>query len=704
MKRLIAISIKTVAAIIVVMVLLAVSVILMLNIPSVQHRLQTRAVELLSDRFKTHIEVDDVTIGFINQCVKLRGLRIDDQRGEHMLSIGEFDAGVELLPLLHSEVIVDEIGMSDVEANIYKLHPDSATNFQFIVNALKKDTVVNKPDKKRKRFADKLEIRLAWLENIRCSYEVRSKADSKIEASLQSGKYRAGSKEVKLQALKIENGIKSAGLESVKATIDIKQKDPMKILEGVVIEGLTAASGKNTLTTGKISLLPENAGKALTIENLQLKTDNGKRRKNYGKPHRGAFDPGHVDVTANISMSLPQLSRDSIRIRCLHIDAADKASGLIIDSLRFDATTNMRAAIISNLALYCQHTSVRIDAATMLLPNKKDSLNRQEFSFSVPQLKATTQLRDISKPFAPPLSNFTTPLQVTASAQGDVNRITLGNIRVNTPDNRLGIKATGTMDGLSKKRQYHFTFNVSAMHANNGIKEQIINHFPLKKGLLGMLPKIGNISYSGNVNVRYKHEAFSGKLKTNVGNLDFNFAIDENTKYMKGQVTSGLIAINKLIGNNNINDASINATFNFSIMSGKMAKRLGLKHGPFPIGEAKGTVLSAGYKGIMLHNIDYTLASDGFAVNGNISNTGKYIDVNCDFSFNDTHNFKNMKLHPTIKLHKNSKKKEAKGNAQASAKGAGQPGAKEQESSQPFIKKLFHNLKKHKKDKEGKAN
>lgn len=697
MKKCIIIAAKTIGIVIALLLSIVIITLALLNIPSVQQRLKATATGMLSDRFNTHIVLDDVSISFVNQCVNLYGLHVDDQRGEQMLTVGRFDAGVDLRALMHGEVVVNDVGMSDVVARIYKLHPDSAMNCQFIVDALKKKPSGHKPKEKKKHAISKFEIKKAWLEDIRCSYEVRSKADSKVEVSLGSAQYREGSKKLKVKNLKVTGKGKTAELESAVAKLDIKQKELMKLLERAEIRGIMAKVKRNVFTTEKITIEPDANGKTLNIANLHIKTNNGKPRKNKGKPNRGAFDAGHIDMTANISMSLQHASKDSIRLRCNNISAIDKTAGIAVDNLEFDVTSDMRAAIISNLSLQSRHTSLLIPAITLLLPSKKDSVHRQEFSFAAPVVKAKTQLADIAKTFAPTLSNFTTTLQLVTSARGNGQNIYFDNIRISTPDHRLSIKASGAMTALNRKQLSRFAFNVRSMYAMNGIKDQILSHFKLKKGLLGLMPKIGDVAYNGNVTIWRKHEAFNGKLTTNVGTLDFDFTIDENTKYLKGEVTSGLIAISKIIDNKNIDDASINASFNFSIMSSKAAKKAGIKHGAFPIGEANGTVLSAGYKGIMLHNINYSLSSDGNGVSGNVNNTGKYIDINCDFSFNDTKNFKNMKLHPSIKLHKKKKTDAPDGND------IQETTTEEKPKEKRGIKKLFDKLKKHKKGEEGTA-
>jgi len=51
----------------------------------------------------------------------------------------------------------------------------------------------------------------------------------------------------------------------------------------------------------------------LTIDSLRWCTDNHLPRKNTGKPHRGFFDVGHLDMTLSMEWAISQLSADSVK-------------------------------------------------------------------------------------------------------------------------------------------------------------------------------------------------------------------------------------------------------------------------------------------------------------------------------------------------------------------------------------------------------
>ena len=50
--------------------------------------------------------------------------------------------------------------------------------------------------------------------------------------------------------------------------------------------------------------------KKLRLRNLHLTLDNHQPRKNLGKPHRGAFDAGHLDMTANLELTIKKKGKD----------------------------------------------------------------------------------------------------------------------------------------------------------------------------------------------------------------------------------------------------------------------------------------------------------------------------------------------------------------------------------------------------------
>ncbi len=118
-----------------------------LNRPSVQNKLMKRATEMLSEKLQTRVVVDSVSVEVFKQHISLHGLLVEDQQGVKMLQLENLAVGLRWKPLLRCEVDIDEAHVTGLTADIYKL-PDSTMNFQFIVDAFKRDSLHPKPKAK----------------------------------------------------------------------------------------------------------------------------------------------------------------------------------------------------------------------------------------------------------------------------------------------------------------------------------------------------------------------------------------------------------------------------------------------------------------------------------------------------------------------------------------------------------------------------
>ena len=57
------------------------------------------------------------------------------------------------------------------------------------------------------------------------------------------------------------------------------------------------------------------------------------------------------------------------------------------------------------------------------------------------------------------------------------------------------------------------------------------------------------------------------------------------------------------------------------------------------------------YKGVKAHNLEVKMVSDGAVAEGNVLAPGKWLDLNCDFSFTNTSEMQKMKVKPKLKVH-----------------------------------------------------
>lgn len=394
----------------------------------------------------------------------------------------------------------------------------------------------------------------------------------------------------------------------------------------------------------------------IVVKDAKYATNNGKPRKNTGKPNRGAFDAGHLDIVANVDLTIDNLSKDSTLFTVNNISGSDRGSGLVLDSLRLKGAFHKGVFTLTGVRVVSRHTWLNLDKVTLNLPDSTRAL-----SYSSPLVKGYTILSDISQPFAPVLKKFSTPLTLTVGVTGDAHTMQFHNINVATTDCHLGIKASGSVAGLGHGQKKDVKFTVSSMYAQGGVKEKIISHFPVKESMMGIIKAAGNITYNGNLHViekPSKHVILGGRLGTRLGGLNFTIDIDQKQKYLVGIAGTDKFAVGELVGSKDFKNIAFNADFKFNIAGKKAAKELHRHLGKLPIGYIKGTASEATYKSLTLHNLVWDITSDGDMAHGTGGMQGKLADVMCEFSFVDTDFEHHLKVKPSLKFHNIFSKKD----------------------------------------------
>ena len=243
------------------------------------------------------------------------------------------------------------------------------------------------------------------------------------------------------------------------------------------------------------------------------------------------------------------------------------------------------------------------------------------------------------------------PLELDVLFSGTDTTLFFRDIHVYTPDKQLQIAAEGRILHLKEKEKLDVGFHVKEMKAQRGVPVKVINQFSVKKLMMNQLDALGTIYFTGDVSVLWKKEIFDGQLRTDVGNLAFNFALDEKTKYVTGSVHSRKIKLGKVLNMDKLDDVGAQATFIVDIHKARTAmirKKNG--GGKLPIGEVKATVFEAGYGGFRLKNMQVEFASNGSQAEGTVSHSKSMMDWDCTFIVNDVDKKNNVKVKPKVKL------------------------------------------------------
>ena len=621
MKKVLIRLLKWVGGTLLAVVLLFAAVVFALNTDMMQNHLLQEAVVLLKEKLQTEVSIEKIHVNFFSQDVSLLGVEVEDQQHRKMLKLNELSVDLEIWRLLENVVSVNDVKIKGVEARLYKPSPDSVANYQFVLDAFKskkkhRDSTAKDSVKAHRKLH--VDISRVWLENIKVIYNSQ-------EAELGSLLYKKG-----------DNGRQVAEVRNLKSLwVQKTKKGPVD----------------NQLRITALNVLDKKDYMQLSVEGLNWMTNNNKPRKNSGKPKRGFFDVGHFNVDANMNIRLEHLAKDSIVAVVTSCQAKDPMSGIDITNLKFRVETDKKVAHIKDFSVSLPNTTLRFDNATMQLPSKKEG---RKLAYQTSLIKGQTLLKDISRVFAPVLKNFSEPLQLQVVMSGDDEGMQFRDVRVNTLKKDLTIKATGFIRGLKDKYKLQVHFDVQQMVAQRGSKERIISQFPVKKFMMKQLHNLGRIGYTGSFDVLWKREQFAGLLTTQTGNINFDFFLDENTKYVQGNVRTDSFELGKAMDVPGLKKVACKASFKFDISKPRTAIMRRKVGGKLPMGEVSAEVYEAKYKLLHVRNTVATLKSNGAIAEGNVAVRGKFVDILCSFSFTNTNEMQKMKIKPGIKFHKAS--------------------------------------------------
>ena len=427
-----------------------------------------------------------------------------------------------------------------------------------------------------------------------------------------------------------------------------KKKEPFSLdIHHVKLARIDIQYNENKVKLDEFSLTEKKGRHDVEVDGLHFALDNHLPRKNTGKPNRGWFDVGHIDVVANLQLTINHIGKDSVNATLTKFVAKDSLTGFNVKDLHFTVGATKQRACLSDVVVQQENTVLQFDSATVVLPSKKEG---RRFSFQTSLIKGKTLLKDISRPFAPVLKDFKMPLELSVLFSGTDTTLVFKDIEVHTPDKRLKIDAVGGIEHLNKKEDLDIRFHVNKMTAKGTVKQEIINQFPVKKMLMKQLEALGDISYVGDIHIPYRREEFKGVLGTAVGSLTFNFAINENTKYVEGQAETRSIQLGKVLKMKDIGAVGLKGNFKIDIDKGRTARMRKQYGGKLPIGKVNATVYEASYKGVKVKNLLVDIQSSGAQVNGDISQSNKGLDWACTFSFTDIDKPSHFKIKPKVKV------------------------------------------------------
>lgn len=645
MKKKFLLILQILGGVFVVFLLFLIGLAVVVNSPVLQKKVLNKATEMLSEKLGTNATIDSVYIDVVRQDVELYGVGIDDKQQRKLFEMEQMVVDFDLKKLLASKIEVEHARIAGIRANIVD-KPDEEPNYQSILDALKKDKA---PDDtistKRKNGKLKFDLRDVKLQDVKLSYNDIDLDLESIDASLD-GNFRGHGfiKDVTLNYL--DNLIH---LDKLEVEFGERWK------ETGIVENLrtqwTAETKKGpvrkTLEIERLQLRPEDGVGKLRLKRLHYTTDNHQPRKNVTKPKRGAFDTGHFNVWADLEAELNRVGKDTILAHIVGGNVTDTLTGFFISDLKGMIHLLGGVAYVKDLSFRQIDTTVRVDSARMLLPSKKKGI---KLAYSTGTITVNTQLKDISTAFAPVLKNFTMPLSVTTTMKGNEDGMTFDNVHVFTTDKQLDVKAKGGISSLKDKYKFAVRFDIEKLHTYSPKAMEIINQFAVKKLMTDQVKSLATIDYTGELGIYRKNERFGGRMTSDNGVIDFKLSIDENTKFIDGNISTKGFNVGKAFEVKKIGNVAFAGDFKVDISKTRTAQVRKDKNGKLPIATAQILVDEVHVGKLRLTNIIADINSDGATALIDVDRSGKVADIGFDIRYTSTTEGTKVKVKPKLRF------------------------------------------------------
>jgi hypothetical protein len=243
------------------------------------------------------------------------------------------------------------------------------------------------------------------------------------------------------------------------------------------------------------------------------------------------------------------------------------------------------------------------------------------------------------------------PLSVTTTMKGNEDGMTFDNVHVFTTDKQLDIRAKGGISSLKDKYKFAVRFNIEKLHTYSPKAMEIINQFAVKKLMMDQVNSLATIDYTGELGIYRKNERFGGRLTSDDGVIDFKISIDENTKYINGNIGTEGFNVGKAFAVKKIGNVAFAGDFKVDISKVRTAQVRKDKNGKLPIATAQILVKEVHVGKLRLTNIFADINSDGATALIDVDKSGKVADIGFDVRYTSTTEGTKVKVKP--KLHFN---------------------------------------------------
>lgn len=276
----------------------------------------------------------------------------------------------------------------------------------------------------------------------------------------------------------------------------------------------------------------------------------------------GKFNAKHVkvqNIIANISLKV--LRKDSVNAYIKRL-SLEEHSGLDLQKLSLKVLGNTKRTKIENFTVALPNTMLQMDTISF----NYDSLGAfknlaQDVHFKGKMLPSYVTLKDISC-FVPVLGNFADRLDLDLEFDGTVDQLNCPRLQVSVDDNIL-IRGDVAFQDLSNTADAYVYGKLSRCDLNRaGVDFVIRNLAKDYSGTPGILKRLGDVSFRGEVSGYFNDLVTYGVVQTSIGSVrtDVKLSSNKEKAYFSysGSVKTADLELGELLDNANVGSINFN--------------------------------------------------------------------------------------------------------------------------------------------------
>lgn len=282
--------------------------------------------------------------------------------------------------------------------------------------------------------------------------------------------------------------------------------------------------------------------------------------------HRGQLDINHLRLTDISShIIIKTLTNDSIHVVTKNM-AFKEQSGLHIKRLAFQFEGGKTHSLLHQLELQLPHTTISLHQVEANYHTNDKKMDWRSLKYHGKLLPSHITLADIA-PLLPALRNFESAISIESEVEGAADNLMVKRLRVGSTTGDIAIDCNGWMHQMTTASTWGVRIKELSLSAKtiDFISENLKGkHITLPTPLV----RAGDIRISGEANGRKLQQIHAVQhVKTNAGNIQLQFAKEQNQSFQASIKTDG-INLQSLLNDKHFGNMATNIK-----LSGSLAKQ-----------------------------------------------------------------------------------------------------------------------------------